>query len=322
MKVFVTGASGFIGRALVRELLKRKHQVDLFLHEKGIPEENFCQVHKGDICDSDKLKAALKGVDILYHLAASMGASQADEREFIRINQKGTEAVFKAAMEAQVKKGIHFSSAGVLGDVAQNKAVAEDYPANPISVYDRTKWEGEKQALAFSKQGMKVVVLRPGWVYGPGDKRTFKLIQAIANKKFVFVIGEKTLQTPVYIRDLIKGILLCAEKGKNGEIYHLGGDEVMTVRHISECIADAAQVRFPVIHLPLALIKSAACLLQNVYKIFNREAPLTMGRLAFFVHSKPLSIRKAREELGFSPEFDFQTGIHKTIGWYQENNWL
>ncbi|MFW6139867.1 MAG: NAD-dependent epimerase/dehydratase family protein [Acidobacteriota bacterium] len=322
MNVLVTGASGFIGRALVKELIHRKDKVSVFLHTRRIPEENLCETYRGDICDSDKLRTAMKNMDVVFHLAASMGASQNSEREFFRINKGGTKAVLKAAKETGVKKCIHFSSAGVLGSVKKNKGVKEDYPPNPISVYDRSKLAGERTAIAFSKQGMDIVVVRPGWVYGPGDKRTFKLIEAISNKKFIFVTGKKTFQTPVYIHDLVNAALLCMEKGQKGEIYHLAGDEVLTVKEMARNIAEAADVCFPTVPLPLFFLKTTAFILEEGCGIFNREAPLTKGRLAFFTDSKPLSISKAEFELGYSPQYDFKNGIRKTVNWYKEKGWL
>jgi len=322
MNVLVTGASGFIGRALVKEFIRRKDKVSIFLHEKEIPEESACQVYRGDICDSIQLRAAMKDVDVVFHLAASMGASQANEKEFFRINREGTKTVLEAAKQAGVGRCVHFSSAGVLGSVDRKKAVHEDYPPSPISVYDQSKLAGEKTALEFLNQPMDIVVARPGWVYGPGDKRTFKLIKAISDKKFVFVTGAQTRQTPVYITDLVKATLLCAEQGKKGEIYHLAGNEVMTVKEMTHSIARAADVSFPTLPLPLPLLSMGAFVLENIYRVFGQEAPLTKGRLAFFAHSKPLSIAKAETELGYSPRFDFKKGIQKTINWYKEKGWL
>jgi len=322
MNVCVTGASGFIGRALVKELIKRTHRVAAIVHERSLPEEKLCRVYKGDICDSRILGKALENVDVLYHLAASMGASQVSDREFLRVNKEGTRVVYETAGKAGVKRCVHFSSAGVLGSVKEAHGVTEDYIRNPINIYDRSKLEGENTALDFARRGMDITVVRPGWVYGPGDRRTFKLIRSIAKKKFVFITGEKTLQTPVYINDLVQGAVLCAGKGRKGEIYQLAGKEILTVKEMAENIADAAGVSFPSFPLPLWFVKMIAFLLENGYKIRSREAPLTMGKLAFFSHSKPLSISKAENELGYSPEWDFRKGIRKTIEWYKAKGWL
>jgi len=322
MNIFVTGASGFIGKALIKELAERKHKVSVLQHKKAGFKESSYRVYQGDISDFSVLKKASTNAEVVFHLAASMGADQVSEREFMRINKKGTELVLKAAEEAGVKKFVHFSSAGVFGSVRQKGAVRENYPRNPISVYDRSKRAGEDAVLNFPSQKMRIMVVRPGWVYGPEDRRTFKLIKAIADKRFIFVTGKKTLQTPVYINDLIKGVLLCAERGKNGEIYHLAGKEILTVREIAEKIADALETHFPTLALPLWFIKTVTFIFEKGYRVFGREAPLTRGRLAFFTHSKPLSIKKAELELGYSPEYDFRTGIQKTISWYEEKGWL
>jgi len=315
MNIFVTGASGFIGKALIKELADRKHKVSVLQHKKAVFKESSYRVYQGDISDFSVLKKASTNAEVVFHLAASMGADQVSEREFMRINKKGTELVLKAAEEAGVKKFVHFSSAGVFGSVRQKVAVGEDHPRNPISVY-------EDAVLNFPSQKMRIMVVRPGWVYGPEDRRTFKLIKAIADKRFIFVTGKKTLQTPVYINDLIKGVLLCAERGKNKEIYHLAGKEILTVREIAEKIADALETHFPTLTLPLWFIKMVAFICENGYRVLGREAPITRGRLAFFTHSKPLSIKKAELELEYSPEYDFRTGIQRTISWYKEKGWL
>jgi dihydroflavonol-4-reductase len=217
---------------------------------------------------------------------------------------------------------VHFSSAGVLGSVKKNKAVGEDYQTNPIDTYDLSKLEGERTALRFAEKGLDVVVIRPGWAYGPGDNRTFKLIKAVAKKRFLMVTKGDTLLTPVYIHDLVDGILSCAEKSKGGEIFHLAGREVLSVKYVVSTIGEAVGVQIPRLSLPLLPTKVAARSLEKVFALLKKEAPLTMGKLGFFIHPKPLSIQKAKKELGYSPETDFRKGMQTTISWYRDHGWL
>lgn len=322
MKAFITGASGFIGTHLVEELLRLKWQVRVLLHKRELPNLEKLQVFRGDIRDASNLKDMLKDTDILFHLAASLGASRISKKEFYKINVDGTRNILRAAQEARVGRIVHFSSAGVFGSVRENRPVEESYPPSPHDVYDKTKLEGEKTALAAAKQGGDVVVIRPGWVYGPGDRRTFKLIKAIASKKFLLVTKGTTRQTPVYIDDLVQGILLCTEKAKSGEIYHLAGKEVLTVKQIMDIIASAAGVRYIQLPLPIFALKVAAWKLEKAFLLLGREAPLTRGKLAFFIHPKPLSIQKAKTELGYVSQWDFKAGIETAIGWYHKNGWL
>jgi nucleoside-diphosphate-sugar epimerase len=322
MKAFITGASGFIGAHLAEELYRQKWQVSVLVHKRDLPLPQRFQIFRGDIKEAGPLKDMFQGTDVLFHLAAALGASRIDKKEFFKINAEGTENVLKAAREARIKRIIHFSSAGVLGSVKENRAVAEDHLPSPQDVYDRTKLEGERIALRYAREGSDVVVVRPGWVYGPGDRRTFKLIKTIAARRFILPTRGTTRQTPVYIEDLIQGVLLAAEKARAGEIYHLAGSEVLTVREIVSLIAQAAGNRFSSFPFPILLLKTAAFILEKTFFLVKKEAPLTRGRLAFFIHPKPLSIRKAVAELGYSPQTDLKRGMSQTVSWYLKNGWM
>lgn len=322
MRAFITGASGFVGTHLVKKLLKNNWSVRILIHKNNIGDSKNCEVILGDIGENKVLEDALKEIDVLFHLAAALGGSLIDRNEFYRINAAGTENVLDAAFKAGVKKAVHFSSAGVLGAVRNNKAVDEAYPPHPISSYDQSKLEGEKIALNKAKEGKPVLVIRPGWVYGPGDRRTFKLIRAIARKKFILVTRGHARQTPVFIDDLLQGVLQCVEQGRNGEIYNIAGNEALTVRQIVENIAAATDSTIPKLTLPLFPAKVAAWKLEKAFRLFKKEAPITSGKLAFFIHPKPLSIQKAARELGFVPQTLFQEGIAQTVNWYRKQGWL
>jgi nucleoside-diphosphate-sugar epimerase len=322
MKAFITGASGFIGSHLARKLLDQNWQVSILRHERDLPGLEKCQVFQGDIRDPHSLKGMFKGTDVLFHLAAALGASRIEKKRFFQINAQGTQNVLQSAVENGVRRVIHCSSAGVFGSVKENRPVEENHIPFPRDIYDITKLEGENIALGFAKKGENVVVIRPGWVYGPGDQRTFKLIKAVASKKFLLVTKGSTHQTPVFIDDLIQGILLCAEKAKAGEIYHLAGKEDLTVKEITNAIAQAAGVRLFQFPLPIFILKVAAWKLEKSFSLMGKEAPLTQGKLAFFIHPKPLSIQKASAEFGYAPGWDFKTGIETTVAWYRQNGWL
>jgi nucleoside-diphosphate-sugar epimerase len=322
MKAFVTGASGFIGAHLVSALLRQNWEVGVLVHETPLSGQEKVLVYQGDIQELSVMKEALQETDVLFHLAAALGASLIGRKEFFRVNAEGTGNVLRAAREAGVKRVVHFGSAGVLGSVKENEAVGEDFPPHPIDIYDKTKLEGEKTALRFSREGMNVVVVRPGWAYGPGDRRTFKLIKAIAKKRFILVTKGKAKQTPVFIHDLIKGVLLCAGKARAGEIYHLAGEEVLSVKDMVSMIAVATHSKLPSFSLPLFPVRCAAWTMEKAFYLFRREAPLSRGKLGFFIYPKPLSIQKAKTELGYSPQTDFQTGMRRTVTWYQDHSWL
>ena len=320
----MTGASGFVGRHLAARLTADGSEVRALVHQNALPPELEAKVEvvRGDIEDKDTLRSAMAGVDIVYHLASMLGSKQAGAEVFQAVNAGGTEAVLAAARQAGVKRVVHFSSAGVLGNVRGGKPAPETQPPAPRDVYGRAKLAGEEIARAAARSGQDVIIIRPGWVYGPGDRRTFKLIRMIARRRFILVGSGKIRQTPVHVADLVAGTLLCAAKGRPGEIYNLTGKEVLTVKAMAETIAAAAGVTIPETTLPLAPARAAAWLMAALYKPFKKEAPLNPSRLAFFIDSKPLDIAKAVHELGYSPTFDFRTGMAATVEWYWENGWL
>jgi dihydroflavonol-4-reductase len=322
MRAFVTGVSGFIGSSLAESLIEKGWSVRALVHESPLRRPGGVEVVRGDIRDPGPWKETLRGTDVLFHLAAAVGFSRLSEDGFLEVNARGTEALFRAAKDAGVRKTVHVSSAGVIGSVKKGLVAAEDYAPNPRTTYDRTKLEAERVALRFAAEGMDLVVVRPGWAYGPGDRRTFKLIEAINRGRFALVTADSGSQTPVYIDDLVRGLRLTAEKGRTGEIYHLTGNEILTVREMASAIAEACGARIPKVALPKWSAIAAAWVLEKAFAPFGKEAPLNRSRLSFFLHPKALSNEKARKELGFEPAVDFRTGTKKAIAWYREQGWL
>lgn len=221
-----------------------------------------------------------------------------------------------------MERVVHFSSAGVLGAMKAEAVADEDYAPAPRTLYDRTKLEAEEAARRAAAGGLDVVIVRPGWVYGPGDRRTFKLIRAVCRRKLVLVGGAPGRQTPIYVDDLAAGALLAAEKGRPGAVYHLAGDEILPAEEMVRVLAGACGVAPPRLKLPKALLLAGAVVLEKVFGVAKKEAPLNRGKLAFFLDPKAMSSALAKTELGFAPMTDFRTGAARAVAWYRENGWL
>jgi dihydroflavonol-4-reductase len=322
MQAFVTGASGFIGTHLVRRLSADGWKVLALDLKTPLTPSPGIKVIRGDIRDPDPWKKALEGTNVLFHLAAALGASRLSGDAFLEINAGGTGALLGAAREAGVGKTVHVSSAGVIGAVKPGATADEETPPNPQNAYDRSKLEAERIALEFARRGSEIVVVRPGWAYGPGDRRTLKVIKAVNDRRFALVAPDRGRQTPVFVDDLVNGLRLAAEKGRRGEIYHLTGDEVLTVRRMAAILAEACGVPAPRLRIPVLAAKIAAWALEKAFAPVGREAPLNRSRLAFFLDAKPLSNAKARRDLGFRPAVDFRTGAARAVAWYREQGWL
>ena len=322
MRAFLTGGSGFIGSHLIDALLEDGWRVAALSHRTPIQQSGRVEKIASDITDLRALESGMKDTDVVFHLASALGSSLINRQEFTRINAAGTEAVLEAARRARVPRVVHFSSAGVLGCVRDGDVADEGYPARPILAYDHAKYAGEKAALRFAADGMDVVIVRPGWAYGPGDRRTFKLIRKVVAGPFILATKAAARQTPVYITDLVKGTLLAAARGRPREVYHLAGAEILTAAEIVKAVASAAGRRLPRFHIPGLPARLAAFFLEQAFRPLRKEPPLSRPKLSFFLHSKPLSIAKAGRELGYSPEIDFAHGIRLALDWYRRNGWL
>jgi dihydroflavonol-4-reductase len=322
MLSFVTGAAGFIGSHLVRALKAGGWDVRAFVHRTPLTEIPGVASVTGDIRDEAALAKAMAGVDVVFHLAAAVGSVVTDPHAFREVNVNGTEAVLAAARRVGAGRIVHFSSIGVLGAVKPGDTADEDYIPAPRTLYDRTKFEAEKAVLRAAADELDVVIVRPGWTYGPGDRRTFKFINAICRRKFALIAGAPGRQTPVYIDDLTAGTLLAAAKGRSGAIYHLAGDEILTAEEMASIVAAACGVAGPRLKLPKGPALAAAFILEKAFGLAKKEAPLNRGKLAFFLDLKAMSSVRAKNELGYAPATNFRTGTAQTIAWYRENGWL
>jgi nucleoside-diphosphate-sugar epimerase len=316
--IAITGASGFIGTRLVDHFLAGGHRVRILIHRNDLDRD--VEKFRGSLFDSRVLSRFLGGVDVLFHLASALGNHVLPESEFFRINRDGTEAVLGAAAENRVGKVVHFSSAGVYGRSSGRIPLKESAELHPVDAYERSKMEGEREAIALSRR-IDVSVIRPGWVYGEGDRRTFKLIRQIQSRIFFIAGSGKIMHSPIHVDDLAKLADIIAHRGGRGEIYNGGGDP-LAVRTMVDIIATSLKRNILPVRVPLALLEPPAFMLERLFALWNRESFLNSSRLAFFKRGKPLDISKVREEFGFRPEFDFRHGIELAIAWYRSNGWL
>lgn len=316
--IAITGASGFIGTRLVDHFLAGGQRVRILVHRNDLDRD--VEKFRGSLFDPRVLGSFLRGVDVLFHLASALGSRVLPESEFFRINRDGTEAVLGAAVENRVGKVVHFSSAGVYGRSSGRLPLKESDELHPVDAYERSKLEGEQAALALSSR-IDVSVVRPGWVYGEGDRRTFKLIRQIQSRLFFVAGSGQIMHSPIHVGDLTKLADIISHRGGRGEIYNGGGDPI-AVRDMVDIIASLLKRRILPVRFPLALLEPPAFVLERLFALWNREAFLNSSRLAFFKRGKPLDSGKIREEFGFRPEFDFRHGIERAIDWYRSSGWL
>jgi len=325
-RILVTGATGFVGRNLCTALDKLGYKLRVLVRDdKTDPffRSLKAEIYKGDIREKDILDSACDGVSGVFHLASIVQQAGIADREFWNVHVTATRDLLEAAHKAGVGRVVHCSTVGVLGHIA-NPPADETTAYNVEDIYQVTKAEGEKLALEFyCMTGLPVTVVRPCAVYGPGDKRLYKLFKLIATGRFRIIGDGSTLIHPVYIDDLVNGMIGAYESSKAvGKIYILGGERYVSLREWAEIIAREANVTLSSFSIPYTPVRLAAVACEAVCAPFGIEPPLFRRRVDFFVKNRAFSIDKAREELMFHPETDLEQGARKTIEWYRQKGWI
>lgn len=326
-QAFVTGGTGFVAPYLIRALLSQGVAVRALVRDLDkaaqldLPDVEFVQ---GDIRDPAALKAAMLGIDTVYHLAATFRAENISEQEINDINVAGTRNMLEVAAEAGVKRFVHCSTVGVHG-VPENPPAAEDAPYKADNHVAISKRKGEEIAIQFMRDGrLPVTVVRTGpGVYGPGDTRYLKLFKGIKKKRFVvFGSGEIQYQL-IFVEDLAQGLILAGTNAAAvGEIFILTGAYSISLNQLVEMVATIVGVRPPKLRLPVMPLYYAGHLCEIVCKPFGISPPLYRRRVDFFRNSRSFSIEKARTMLGFAPQVSYEDGLRRTADWYREMGYL
>ena len=228
MRYFLTGATGFIGGAVARQLAGAGHKVVALVRDPA-KAANLAALgaalHKGDITAKETLRRAMTGVEGVFHIAAWYKIGEGTLDEARTINVQGTRNVLELMRELNIPKGVYTSTLAVFSDT-KGQLVDESYRHDGpwLSIYDRSKWEAHYEvALPMIQQGLPLVIVQPGLVYGPGDKSPVRetLVQYLQRK--LPLVPRKTAFNWAHVEDTARGHLLAMEKGQPGESYILAG---------------------------------------------------------------------------------------------------
>ncbi len=323
-RVCVTGATGFLGGALSRALVASGADVHA-LRRSSFHDEALEGVrvtwHDGDVTDPASLVPFLAGARWVIHAAGRLGEANVAEAAYVAANVDGTRNVMAVALEAKTApRVLHLSGPGVLGPTADG--APEDAPYGPTNAYERSKAAAEAVARSFAARGLRVVLARPGFIYGPGDRHVLKLFQAIQRGRFFLIDGGRRLCQPTYVDDAVAGMLACLAAGRAAEAYHLVGPRAVSFRELADAIAGALAVRPPRLSLPRWPVMLAARGFELAGRATRMRPPLTPSGVAFFSQDRVVSWRKARDELGYAPAHDVVEGAARTVAWYRARGWL
>jgi nucleoside-diphosphate-sugar epimerase len=327
MKVAITGATGFLGKSLALRLSERGHE--LYLHARSNEKAEAIQhLAKNtvvcDITDSKGLTELFNDADIVIHTVSNFRSASGTPESYIQINVDGTVNAFERAREAGVKRFIHISTIGVLGDIKECPA-SETTEYNPGDNYQKTKLDAELYCRQQAEKGidMELVVLRPCSMYGPGDLRMLKMFRMLKKGTF-FVVGACDANFhAVYIDDILSGIELAMDKkGIDQEIFILGGTDYVPLKEYISTAARAVGSGYPKIKLPFWPMYILSAIIEFIFVPFRVEPPIFRRRVKFYRNNRAFNIEKAIKMLDYQPEISLQEGMKRTVQWYRQNGYL
>jgi dihydroflavonol-4-reductase len=316
---FVTGGTGFIGSRLVALLVARGVQVRaLARSQAGLEKVKALGAApiQGDVTDPGSMKEALRGCDVVFHVASMYEVGLRYKTQMEKVNVDGVRNVIETALAVGVPKIIFTGTVGVFGDT-KGRTVDEtyEYQGKFSTVYERTKWIAHYQVVQpFIKQGAPIIVVMPSAVFGPDDHSTINdLMKLHLRRRLPVVPGKETTFSYVYVDDVAEGHILAAEKGRIGESYILAGTKLSFSEFVnlwpkvSGCPA-------PVFGIPSVFLRIWWPLLALLERVFPMPALLS-GEAARVLGTTWLATsEKAQCELGYRFR-SVEEGLKLTFDW-------
>ncbi|HQU60391.1 MAG TPA: NAD-dependent epimerase/dehydratase family protein, partial [Saprospiraceae bacterium] len=320
-KIFVTGATGFIGRELTKRLSEEGHQVTALYRSvvkaNALSQDNI-RLLKGNLLDETTLHTAMQDCDEVYHLAAFAAMWSSDPRIFDKLNFEATRRLLEIAREKGVKKVVVTSTAGVIGPSIE-KEVTEDTERNVdfFSDYERTKWQSEEFIRQWDSGPMQVAIVNPTRVFGPGllsiSNGVTRMIDLYLRGRFRILPGKgHRIGNYAYIEDVVDGHLLAMEKGRHRERYLLGGNNV-SYSNFFETLGQVGGRKYRQIRLPpqaILLLSKFMLWRANQFGVPPLITPQWVDR--FNNYDWAVSSQKAKNELGYQIT-PFKQALESTV---------
>ncbi|MBU8849192.1 MAG: NAD-dependent epimerase/dehydratase family protein [Desulfobacterales bacterium] len=324
--VLVTGGGGFLGKAIVKKLLKEKLKIASFSRNFYPDLEKLGVVQiQGDIVDKKAVAKALKGIDAVFHVAAKPGIGVFYE-DFFRINVTGTRNVIEACLENKIKYMIYTSSPSVVFDESDMENVDESvpYPEKYLAPYPETKAMAEKLVKNASEKGLETIILRPHLIWGPDDNHVVPKILKRATR--LKRIGrEDDLVDFIYIDNAADAHILALQKLMenpllSGNVYFISQDDPVSKWDMANAFLDAAGKPPIKGHASVRTVYMAGSIFEFVYKFFKikKDPPMTRFAAKELATSHWFNISRAKKDLGYYPKISTREGLKRLKQWFQQ----
>lgn len=323
MKCLITGATGFIGSRLTKELVRRGYDVNVLVRSPQKLDPLIAgkiTIHKGDVLDAKSINEAVRGNAVIFHLAAFAGIWSVDKSLPYRINVTGTENVLKAAVDQKVQKVVYTSSAGTLKPSDGLEEIDEESPL-PLAYhtdYEQTKMQAEQLCFRYADRGIDVVVVNPTRVFGPGPLNKSNSVTLLIKKylegKWRFLPGDGgAVGNYAYVDDVVDGHIKAMHSGVRGEKYLLGGTNLSLKTFFSR-VAEAGGKNYRLFSIPHIFVSAFAASELFLAESLGKNPLITPPWADRYRQNRLVSSRKAMNSLNYNitplPE-----ALSKTIKW-------
>jgi nucleoside-diphosphate-sugar epimerase len=321
MRYLVTGATGFVGGHVAERLAAEGHFVRALVRstaDAGPLRDWGVELVEGDLCDPAAVRRACEGVDGVVHCAAKVGDWGPIE-EYRRVNVDALATLMDAALDADVQRFVLMSSLGVYAARDHyGTDETEPLPDRHIDAYTQTKVEAEKLAQKyFRERKLPLIVLRPGFVYGPRDRTVMPRILANLRRRLVTYFGSRNKKiNNVYVGNVVEAVQLALKPDAPlGEAFNVTDGQTVTKKVFFERIADLAGLPRPLVTWPMWFARLMCGGFERLGRLLGFAPVLNNARLKFMGLNLDYSIEKARRVLGYDPPTSFDEGMQATMDW-------
>lgn len=324
-KALVTGATGFVGSFMCRELVTHGYKVRILRRAssaltnlEGVAVEEI----EGDLTERDAVIAACKGQDLVFHIGALYRQAKFPDQVYWEVNLEGTRNVLDGAEMHGVSRVLHCSTIGVHSHIA-NPPADEREPYAPTDLYQETKVAAEKLVLQYvQERKMDAVVIRPAMIWGPRDTRFLKMFRGIARRRMPIIGDGKNLTHWILVTDLVRAFRLAGETPTaRGEVFIIAGERPVTLEYTYQKIAEAFDVRLLPFKIPVWPFQALGSGVEALCRPLGIEPPIHRRRADFFIKNRAFNCSKAQRMLDFSPTQTFEAEVVLIAEWYRQHGW-